>query len=129
MKVNELRETRTVLLGLAHVQKGRISSVGCLTASFHIHFVFSSPFFPLPASPVTKQFCIINMGPGGSSFSSSSHSVGCSAPQQLLLLQQLSASRVPLAVIEFKWGQSLQKKKKEIQFGFNFLEQHRSQLH
>ncbi|KAF6313074.1 hypothetical protein mRhiFer1_008597 [Rhinolophus ferrumequinum] len=101
VKVNQVRETRTGLLGFACVQRGRIPSVGGWTP-FHIHLLFSSPSFLPPASSVTKQFCISNMGPGGSSFSSSfSHSVGCSCTATrlyfLLLLQQLSASWVPLA--------------------------------
>lgn len=70
VKVNQVRETRTGLLGFACVQRGRIPSVGGWTP-FHSHLLFSSPSFLPSASSVTKQFCISNMGPGGSSFSSS----------------------------------------------------------
>lgn len=108
VKVNEVRETRTVLLGFACVQRERIPTVGCLTLSFHIHLLSSSPFFPPSVSPVIKQFCISKRGPGGSS-PPFSHSVECFCTATrlyfLLPLRQLSAFWVPLAIVEFGWGQ------------------------
>lgn len=63
VKVRELRETRTVLLGLAHVQKWRIPSAVGSPASPRIHLVFSSPLFPPTVSSVAEQFCTSTMGP------------------------------------------------------------------
>lgn len=64
VKVNEVREIRTMLPGFSYVQ-GRSPGVGCLTPSFYFHllFLFLS-FYPQPA----EQFCVSNTGPGSSAF-------------------------------------------------------------
>lgn len=105
VKVSELREIRTVLLGSAHVQRWRIPSAVSSTASLRIHLVFSSPSLPpsaqWPSSFVhllqhLRQLFLILLPVGRSCTASRLH---------FLLLQQLPDSWVPLAMVEFRWGQ------------------------
>lgn len=105
VKVNQVRETRTGLLGFACVQRGRIPSVGGWTP-FHIHLLFSSPSFLPSASSVTKQFCVSSMGLGGSS----SHPLSPFC-RMLLHCNKITFPSPPVATFrflgttsQFRWG-------------------------
>lgn len=67
VKVNEVREIRTMLPGFSYVQ-GRSPGVGCLTPSFHFHLLFFIPSFLRPTSRANEQFCVSNTGSGSSAF-------------------------------------------------------------
>lgn len=106
VKVSELRETRTVLLGLAHVQRRRIPSAVSSTASLRLHLVFSRPSIPPSVSSVAEQFCISTMGPAAALSDSSfcrmlPHRIKTPFPSPAAA----SCFLVPLAMVEVRWGQ------------------------